>query len=175
MWTSLIKSFEVLEINEDQRRQIFEIVAAVLHLGNLDFDDSTYTTDKPCDITNDEQLGLLAGLLMMEQKNLKDGLLFNKKVLAKQVMDLPMEKKRCIEGRDSMAKALYENLFIWMVEHLNKKVSQGDLSGRSSIKTVKMLDIYGFEVFKVNSFEQLCVNYTNERIHQIYLNQVFKN
>lgn len=43
------------------------------------------------------------------------------------------------------------------------------------MKIVKMLDIYGFEVFDHNSFEQLCVNYTNERIHQIYLDQVFKN
>lgn len=100
--------------------------------------------------------------------------MYNKKVIAGDTLYLPMSQKQCIEARDSIAKALYENLFIWIVEQLNKKVNEVKRPEKN-VKVIKMLDIYGFEVFEFNSFEQLCVNYTNEKMHQIYLNQVFKH
>lgn len=71
-----------------------------------------------------------------------------------------------------MAKAIYESLFQWLIEELNRRLNVNG-TGEEKVRQMKLLDIYGFEVFEHNSFEQLCVNYTNEKIHQIYLEQVF--
>lgn len=72
---------------------------------------------------NEEVAAIIADLLMIEKKVLLEGLVFNKKIIAGDVLYLPMTERQCIEGRDSMAKALYENLFLWIVEQLNKKVN----------------------------------------------------
>lgn len=63
---------------------------------------------------------------------------------------------------------MYEFLFTWLVEELNRRLNYSH-SEPADKKVLKLLDIYGFEVFDRNSFEQLCVNFTNEKIHQIYL------
>lgn len=85
-----------------------------------------------------------------------------------------MTESQCIDSSRTLAKALYENLFLWIVEELNRKINFSQ-KAEADMRMIKMLDIYGFEVFEKNSFEQLCVNYTNERIHQVYLDQVFKH
>ena len=75
--------------------------------------------------------------------------------------------------RDSWAKALFERLFNWLVEKLNEtiKPATGD---NADFLNVGLLDIYGFEVFDVNGFEQIMINYTNEKLHQLYIVYVFK-
>ncbi len=116
----------------------------------------------------------VAHLLRVKKEEIEAGLIFNKKLIAGELMHIPLTGKQCEEGRDSMAKAIYEGLFTWIVEELNLKVNEGDkYDSNSECNEVKLLDIYGFEVFEKNSFEQLCVNFTNEKIHQIYLEQVF--
>ena len=72
----------------------------------------------------------------------------------------PLNAKHCSEGRDSVAKTMYESLFSWLVSELNIRLNTLQ-EEHMNPKVVKLLDIYGFEVFDFNSFEQLCVNYTN--------------
>jgi myosin-5 len=75
--------------------------------------------------------------------------------------------------RDSWAKALYEKLFNWLVDRLNETIKPSDKESFEHL-TVGLLDIYGFEVFEVNGFEQIMINYTNEKLHQLYIVYVFK-
>ena len=94
-----------------------------------------------------------------------------------------MPKIDCLSTRDTFAKALYEKLFNWLVKRLNKSISSKNYEkmqfediikdpGRLSIG---LLDIFGFEVFKINSFEQICINFANEKLQQLYVAYVFKN
>jgi myosin heavy subunit len=92
----------------------------------------------------------------------------HKRTVGGDVMVSPLNERSCNEGRDSVAKAMYESLFSWLVGELNTRLNTSVME-ESETRIVKLLDIYGFEVFDHNSFEQLCVNYTNEKIHQIYL------
>ena len=71
MWNNLNSSFKLLDISEAQKKHIFEIIAAVLHLGNLQFDDTHLNDHDPCEIANEELTSILAGLLMMDEKTLK--------------------------------------------------------------------------------------------------------
>jgi myosin-5 len=73
--------------------------------------------------------------------------------------------------RDSWAKELYERLFNWIVENLNKTIVA---EPNTEYICVGLLDIYGFEVFDKNGFEQMMINYTNEKLHQLYIIYVFK-
>jgi myosin-5 len=66
--------------------------------------------------------------------------------------------------RDSWAKALYERLFNWLVERLNETIKPSEKE-KFEYYTVGLLDIYGFEVFEINGFEQIMINYTNEKLH----------
>lgn len=74
-----------------------------------------------------------------------------------------------------MMKTLYENLFQWIIGTLNLTLKdEHSTLATDEYVSLRLLDIYGFEVFQTNGFEQLCVNYTNERLHQLYIEQVFK-
>jgi len=82
------------------------------------------------------------------------------------------------EIRDSLSKAIYERLFSWLVLALNKGFESQQVlpeKQRRSLLNIGLLDIYGFEVLRMNSFEQLCINFTNERLHQLYITDMFKS
>ena len=124
MWIQMHQSLHLLGFAEPVVKNIFGIVAAVLHLGNIKFDDIHHNDTTPCDIINEDLIPLIASLISVPREELKDGLIYYKKVIAGETMHLPMTEKQCIEGRDSMAKALYEQLFLWIVDKLNEKVNE---------------------------------------------------
>lgn len=80
-----------------------------------------------------------------------------------QVTVIPLEPAAARDSADALAKALYQHLFEWLVMTMNQKLSS-DLS--RSRRYIGILDIFGFENFKANSFEQLCINYANEKLQQ---------
>ena len=75
-----------------------------------------------------------------------------------------------------MAKCLYDNLFNWLVERMNLTIlpdNEEDESFKKSTKTIGLLDIFGFENFQENNFEQMCINYVNEKLHKLYISAIF--
>jgi myosin-5 len=90
--------------------------------------------------------------------------------IQKKVINKPLSKADCYSMRDSWAKEIYERLFNWIVERLNLTIrAEGD-----DYLSIGLLDIYGFEVFDTNGFEQMMINYSNEKLHQLYILYVFK-
>lgn len=91
----------------------------------------------------------------------------------------PIKPNECNDTRDSLAKSLYNNLFCWLVQRMNltilpKFILEGEEDQwNDKTKTIGLLDIFGFEKFKENFFEQLCINYTNEKLHKLYISAVF--
>lgn len=82
----------------------------------------------------------------------------------------------CIDARDSLAKCLYDNLFNWLVERMNLTIlpeDEGTEQFKLETKTIGLLDIFGFENFKENNFEQMCINYVNEKLHKLYISAIF--
>ena len=79
--------------------------------------------------------------------------------------------------KDTLAKTLYNNLFSWLVSRMNSIILEDQSllePGKSNIKTVGLLDIFGFECFQINDYEQLLINYTNEKLQKLYLNAIFE-
>lgn len=86
--------------------------------------------------------------------------------------------KKCQDTRDALAKQIYNNLFNWLVKRMNVTIEPAEIANpafHEKAKTIGLLDIFGFENFpKGNNFEQLCINYVNEKLHKLYIAAIFE-
>lgn len=140
--------------------QIFRLLAALLHIGNIEIggrNDATLSDSEPSLITATKLLGIKTSE-------------FRKWIVKKQIVTRSdkiisnLNPTQAHVVRDSVAKYIYANLFEWLVNVVNESLSCQD-PGRVST-FIGVLDIYGFEHFKKNSFEQFCINYANEKLQQ---------
>eukprot|EP00474_Spongospora_subterranea_P006514 CRZ06972.1 hypothetical protein [Spongospora subterranea] len=166
----LVKAMGVLGISEDDRSQIFSILAALLHLGNINFvlDDNGASEISTESVPSFENVALLLGL------NDPELLQLLRKRLTTVRIKTPtewIEKNLSIDdavfNRDSIAKSLYSNLFRWIVDQVNKS-----LSSTQSLPWIGILDVFGFESFQNNSFEQFCINFANEMLQQHFNQEI---
>ncbi|KAL4450307.1 hypothetical protein ABPG74_009013 [Tetrahymena malaccensis] len=167
------QSFQILGF-ENVQDSIYCFIAAILLLGNLQFDDKTLSNDNPCSILNLDILRQVAKLLQIDETKLIEGFTFRLRVIQKQNFMSPLQKIECINTKDSLSKYLYERMFNLIVQKLNEIIVPKESIDESKISKIGLLDIYGFEVFKENGFEQFFINYTNEKLQQLYIQYVFK-
>ena len=85
----------------------------------------------------------------------------------------PMGRDEAVKARDALSKSVYERMFTWLVQRLNKSLQSADEVKRKVV--LGILDIYGFEIFPSNSFEQLCINYCNEKLQQLFIELTMKS
>ncbi|KAF6139301.1 hypothetical protein GIB67_021511 [Kingdonia uniflora] len=164
-------AMDVLGISQDEQDAIFRVVASVLHLGNIEFikgkefDSSKVKDDKAL-----FHLKTAAELLMCDEKSLEDSL--TKRVIVTPDGNITkfLDPASAASNRDALAKTVYSRLFDWIVDKINNSIGQDP----TATSLIGVLDIYGFESFKVNSFEQLCINLTNEKLQQHFNQHVFK-
>ncbi|ONM40812.1 myosin1 [Zea mays] len=165
------RAMDIVGINEEEQEGIFRVVAAVLHLGNINFakgteiDSSVIKDDK-----SRFHLNIAAELLKCDCQNLEKALITRVIVTPEEVITRTLDPASAVASRDALAKIIYSRLFDWIVEKINVSIGQDP----NSKQLIGVLDIYGFESFKVNSFEQLCINYTNEKLQQHFNQHVFK-
>ncbi len=114
--------------------------------------------------------------LKIDIEQITKALLYRTREINKQVIESPMNKADCNFARDSLSKDLFDKLFNWLVKRLNftilpeEDLETGfDLNKSNDRLTIGLLDIFGFEVFKINSLEQFCINFTNEKLQQLYI------
>ncbi|XP_039837348.1 myosin-9-like isoform X9 [Panicum virgatum] len=158
-------------ITEQEQEATFRVVAAVLHLGNISFVkgrevDSSLLKDEKARF----HLNAAAELLMCDCGNLENALIKRKINTPEGVITTTVDPNSATVSRDGLAKQIYSRLFDWLVNRLNASIGQDT----SSDRLIGVLDIYGFESFKTNSFEQLCINFTNEKLQQHFNQNVFK-
>ncbi|KAF2607298.1 hypothetical protein F2Q68_00045039 [Brassica cretica] len=164
-------AMDVVGISEQEQDAIFRVVAAILHLGNIEFCKGE---DADSSSLKNEQskfhLQMTSELLMCDSHSLEDALCKRIMVTPEEVIKRSLDPLGAAVSRDGLAKTIYSRLFDWLVNKINISIGQDSNSRR----LIGVLDIYGFESFKANSFEQFCINYTNEKLQQHFNQHVFK-
>ncbi|XP_036939021.1 unconventional myosin-IXb isoform X1 [Acanthopagrus latus] len=169
----LHQAMEMVGFLASTKKHVFSILSAILLLGNV-----TYTLSEDTEVLEagpDEVLSTLSDLLKVKKELLVKTLTKRRIVTADVTVDSQYTLQEASRARDSMAKSLYGALFDWIVLHINHAMlNRRDIEESVSCLSIGVLDMFGFENLQSNSFEQLCINYTNERL-QYYINQrIFK-
>nr|XP_060467782.1 unconventional myosin-Vb [Panthera onca] len=163
------QAFTLLGVRESHQISIFKIIASILHLGNVEI--QAERDGDSCSISpQDEHLNSFCRLLGVEHSQMEHWLCHRKLVTTSETYVKTMSLQQVVNARNALAKHIYAQLFGWIVEHINKALHT-PLKQHSFIG---VLDIYGFETFEVNSFEQFCINYANEKLQQQFNSHVFK-
>ncbi|EEF48041.1 myosin XI, putative [Ricinus communis] len=165
------RAMDIVGISEEEQEAIFRVVAAVLHLGNIEFAKGKEIDSS---VIKDERsrfhLNTTAELLKCDAKSLEDALIKRVMVTPEEVITRTLDPVGALVSRDALAKTIYSRLFDWLVDKINNSIGQDP----NSKQLIGVLDIYGFESFKFNSFEQFCINFTNEKLQQHFNQHVFK-
>ncbi|XP_050007566.1 unconventional myosin-Vb isoform X1 [Alexandromys fortis] len=163
------QALTLLGVRDSHQISIFKIIASILHLGSVEIQSER--DGDSCSIPpQDEHLSNFCRLLGVEHSQMEHWLCHRKLVTTSETYVKTMSLQQVVNARDALAKHIYAQLFSWIVEHINKAL-------HSSLKQhsfIGVLDIYGFETFEINSFEQFCINYANEKLQQQFNSHVFK-
>ncbi|XP_012941999.2 unconventional myosin-VI [Aplysia californica] len=164
-----------LGFKDDERLGIYALVAAILHLGNVSFEDSD-DAKGGCKVTKvaEDSIQMAASLLGVDVEELRDSL--SSRVMQATrggmkgtAIKVPLKASEASNARDALAKSIYSRMFDYIVDMVNKSIPFG-----SSVSFIGVLDIAGFEYFQVNSFEQFCINYCNEKLQQFFNDRILK-
>uniref|UniRef100_A0A4W6C9S6 Myosin IXAb n=1 Tax=Lates calcarifer TaxID=8187 RepID=A0A4W6C9S6_LATCA len=167
-------AMEMVGFLPSTRKQIFSLLSAILHLGNIRYKKKTYRDDS-IDICNPEVLPIVSELLEVKEEMLLEALTTRKTVTVGERLIVPYKLAEAGTVRDSMAKSLYSALFDWIVFRTNHALlNNKDLEDSSKILSIGVLDIFGFEDYENNSFEQFCINFANERLQHYFNQHIFK-
>lgn len=162
---------EVIGITNEEQDNILRTVAAVMHLGNIQFVKGAGEFEEDSKIENSNMVELTAKQLGVAGGVLDKGLCFKAMKTGKDTI----QKVNSVEGatvaRDALAKFVYATLFAWLIDRINKSLAgAGEKQKKDQTSMIGVLDIFGFETFDWNSFEQLCINYCNEKL-QFHFNE----
>nr|XP_048687272.1 unconventional myosin-IXb isoform X4 [Caretta caretta] len=171
----LKQAMEMVGFLPATKKQIFSVLSAILYLGNVTYKKRATGRDEGLEVGPPEVLDTLSQLLKVKREILVEVLTKRKTVTANDKLILPYSLSEAITARDSMAKSLYSALFDWIVLRINHALlNKKDMEESVTCLSIGVLDIFGFEDFETNSFEQFCINYANEQL-QYYFNQhIFK-
>jgi len=163
---------------EEERLSVYTTIAAVLHLGNVDFEDDPDDNRGGCRVTAKSETSLVftSSLIGVDPDELRRSLTFrvmqtnNKGNTKGTVIMVPLKVYEASNARDALAKAIYSRLF----DHIVMKINES-IPFEKSAYYIGILDIAGFEYFTVNSFEQFCINYCNEKLQQFFNQRILKD
>lgn len=164
------QGFQLLGFRSAETDTIYRILAAIVHLGDVEVRkaETTFQNDT-CIIVNAEKIPIVAQLLGLQGNALRDALTSSSMVMRGEVITRCNSAQEAECARDAMAKALYARLFDWIVNQINRHLALGRIAIGLPL-SVALLDIFGFEDLQKNSLEQLCINIANEQI-QFFFNQ----
>ncbi|CAJ1056485.1 unconventional myosin-Va-like [Xyrichtys novacula] len=162
------KAFSLLGISDSDQMAIYQILAAILHLSNVEVKEQS--ADKSSIMPDNAHLMVFCDLMGVPREEMAHWLCHRTLKTTTETFVKPVPKMSAINGRDALAKHIYARLFSRIVASINTAL-KSTMKQRSFIG---VLDIYGFETFDLNSFEQFCINYANEKLQQQFNLHVFK-
>ena len=181
-------------LTEDEQKVIWEIIAGVLHLGNIDFEpcsDAASDAEK-AQIKTESNKHLLCAcrLLGLDEKEVSEAILTKVLSISGKSITTPQNVVQAIDKRDALAKMVYSSLFLWLISRINQTIhhvhkpeellspvstkSFGFDDMEDIVTSIGVLDIYGFEQFDMNGFEQLLINYANEKLQRHFNKHLFE-
>ncbi|KAJ9568038.1 hypothetical protein OSB04_004004 [Centaurea solstitialis] len=165
----LTEAFDVLGISAEDQESVFELLAAILWLGNISFE--VIDVEEHVKIVADEASRSSARLLGCKLDNLKAALSANGSQPGVDDISEALTLQQAIDKRDALAQFVYESLFSWLVGEINRSLEGGK---QHTDRTISIIDIYGFESFQKNSFQQFLINYADERLQQHFIRHLCK-
>lgn len=158
----------------EEQQAVFGLVAAVLHLGNVTFEEDAEHVAKICE---DSMPSLLKAceLLGLEQEAVKEAILTKNLSINGKTIKKPSTVAVAEDKRDAFAKMTYSSIFLWLVKSINQTLTSAVKNdSEAKIGFIGVLDIYGFETFEVNGYEQLLINYCNEKLQRHFNRHLFE-
>uniref|UniRef100_A0A8C4QSW8 Myosin VIb n=1 Tax=Eptatretus burgeri TaxID=7764 RepID=A0A8C4QSW8_EPTBU len=170
----MCSAMQRIGLNESEKLDLFRVVAGVLHLGNIHFEETGSSSGCGLTLSSEQCLECCAELLGLDQEDLCESLTCRVMQTSSggskgTVIKVPLKKEQAINARDALAKAVYSRLFDHVVHRVNCC-----FPFESSSMFIGVLDIAGFEYFEHNSFEQFCINYCNEKLQQFFNERILK-
>ncbi|MBN3324288.1 MYO1E protein, partial [Atractosteus spatula] len=168
-FSETMNAMTVVGLSPDDQATVLQLVAGILHLGNITFQEQgNYAV-----VESEDFLAFPAYLLGIEQGRLKEKLtsrtMDSKWGGKSETIDVTLNTEQAAFTRDALSKALYSRLFDYLVDAINKAMQKDHEEFN-----IGVLDIYGFEIFEKNGFEQFCINFVNEKLQQIFIELTLK-
>ncbi|XP_033983031.1 myosin-9-like isoform X2 [Trematomus bernacchii] len=168
LFTETLEAFKIMSIPEDELIGLLKVVSSVLQLGNMSFKKERHTDQASMpDNTAAQKVSHLMG---MNVTDFTRAILSPRIKVGRDYVQKAQTQEQAEFAVEALAKATYERMFRWLVMRINKAL---DKTKRQGASFIGILDIAGFEIFELNSFEQLCINYTNEKLQQLFNHTMF--
>ncbi|MBN3321825.1 MYO10 protein, partial [Atractosteus spatula] len=159
----VLNAMKTMQFSAENIREILRLLAGILHIGNVEF-----MTAGGAQVSSKSALGRAAELLGLDSGQLAEVLTHRSMILRGEEISTPLTVEQAVDSRDSMAMALYSQCFTWIIRKLNSRIR-----GKEDFKSIGILDIFGFENFEVNRFEQFNINYANEKLQEYFNKHIF--
>uniref|UniRef100_A0A158PCS8 Myosin motor domain-containing protein n=1 Tax=Angiostrongylus cantonensis TaxID=6313 RepID=A0A158PCS8_ANGCA len=166
-------AMKMLLFKEAEIRTIIQLLAALLHIGNIKYRSTVVDTIEAVEISDEANVARIARLLQVSKQDLFNAFTSRTMETREEKVVMRLSPRAAVQTRDALAKGIYGRLFDYILTRINDTIymPRNHLSNRDS---VGVLDIFGFEHFETNSFEQLCINYANENLQQFFVQHIFK-
>ncbi|XP_037545903.1 myosin-9 isoform X1 [Nematolebias whitei] len=168
MFTETMEAFRIMSIPEEEIIGLLKVVSAVLQLGNMTFKKERNTDQ--ASMPDDTAAQKVCHLLSVNVTDFTRAILTPRIKVGRDYVQKAQTQEQAEFAVEALAKASYERMFRWLVLRINKAL---DKTKRTGASFIGILDIAGFEIFELNSFEQLCINYTNEKLQQLFNHTMF--
>ncbi|XP_061829563.1 myosin-9-like isoform X2 [Nerophis lumbriciformis] len=168
LFAETMEAMRIMSIPEDEQIGMLKVVSSVLQLGNMTFKKERHTDQASMpDNTTAQKVSHLMG---MNVTDFTRAILSPRIKVGRDYVQKAQTQEQAEFAVEALAKATYERMFRWLVMRINKAL---DKTKRQGASFIGILDIAGFEIFELNSFEQLCINYTNEKLQQLFNHTMF--
>ena len=164
----------MMRIDESIMKDMWYITAGIFNMGNIGFkkEGDGFASIDPKGVKNMETMARLWGI---ETKAVKARLTTATMKVMKKNITKQVTFEQALTNRDSIAKGIYENLFLYLAERINAELYQTDEADIKRMLFIGILDVFGFENFWINSLEQFCINYTNEKLQQFFNHHIIRS
>uniref|UniRef100_A0A8C3PPY3 Myosin VIIA n=1 Tax=Calidris pygmaea TaxID=425635 RepID=A0A8C3PPY3_9CHAR len=159
-YANIRSAMKVLMFTDTENWEISKLLAAILHMGNLQYEVNSCVWWYLCQVDPQDVMNCLTSRTIITRG---------------ETVSTPLSMEQALDVRDAFVKGIYGRLFVWIVEKINAAIYRPPSQELKSVRrSIGLLDIFGFENFTVNSFEQLCINFANENLQQFFVRHVFK-